>query len=128
MHRISEILSFSFGTFSGTKRPRSCDRQRSFYRRYPDAPAPLADPLVASLAKKYSKTPAQILLRFLIQRGISVIPKSSNPERIKENIDTFDFNISPDDMQSLKALDLGYRRFKVENLRHHKFYPFSSDF
>ncbi|XP_028967324.1 1,5-anhydro-D-fructose reductase [Galendromus occidentalis] len=104
------------------------------YKRWPtpcsnqNGPKPLENPVVASLALKYSKTPAQILLRFLIQRGISSIPKSSAAERIKENIDVFDFNIDPEDMRQLMALDLGYRRFCADNLREHKFYPFATEF
>ncbi len=55
------------------------------------------DPKLQSLAKKYEKTPAQIILRWIIQLGVSAIPKSSNPARIKENFDIFDFEISQED-------------------------------
>lgn len=47
----------------------------------------MADPLVLEIAKKYAKSPSQVLLRFLIQYGVAVIPKSINPERIKQNLD-----------------------------------------
>lgn len=55
------------------------------------------DPKLQSLAKKYEKTPAQIILRWIIQLGVSAIPKSSNPARIKENFNVFDFEISKED-------------------------------
>ena len=55
------------------------------------------DPKLQSLAKKYEKTPAQIILRWIIQLGVSAIPKSSNPARIKENFGIFDFEISSED-------------------------------
>lgn len=55
------------------------------------------DPKLQSLAKKYEKTPAQIILRWIIQLGVSAIPKSSNPARIKENFNVFDFEISQED-------------------------------
>lgn len=63
------------------------------------------EPTVTALAKKYKKTPAQILLRYNIQNGVVVIPKSVHEERIKENIDVFDFILSVDEMESLKKLD-----------------------
>ena len=63
------------------------------------------EPMVLSLAKKYRKTPAQVLLRFLTQKGIIVIPRSTKPEHIKENFDLFDFELSTDEMSQLSALD-----------------------
>lgn len=58
-----------------------------------------------SLAEKYRKTPAQILLRFLTQKDIIVIPRSTNPEHIRENFDLFDFELTTDEMAQLSALD-----------------------
>jgi diketogulonate reductase-like aldo/keto reductase len=55
------------------------------------------------LAKKYNKTPAQIILRWDIQLNVSPIPKSANPQRLKENFDIFDFSISEEDMQLLNS-------------------------
>ncbi|GLG92813.1 Aldo-keto reductase AKR2E4, partial [Gryllus bimaculatus] len=75
---------------------------------------PLTEPVVLNIAKKYKKSPAQVLLRHLIQRGIAVIPKSSNPKRIKENIDVFDFELTTDEMDDLNALDKG-RRARIFN-------------
>ena len=60
---------------------------------------------VKVLAEKYNKTPAQILLRFNIQNDVVVIPKSVHENRIKENIDVFDFSLTEDEMNSLKMLD-----------------------
>lgn len=64
-----------------------------------------SEPDVATLAQKYNKTPAQILLRFNIQNGVVVIPKSVHADRIKENIDIFDFSLSDDEMAALRLLD-----------------------
>jgi diketogulonate reductase-like aldo/keto reductase len=60
---------------------------------------------VQELAAKYKKTPAQIALRWGVQRNTIVIPKSSKVERLKENRDFFDFELSEGDMQSLKQVD-----------------------
>lgn len=63
------------------------------------------EPAVLALAEKYHKTPAQILLRFLTQKGIAVIPRSTQSEHIKENFDLFDFALTADEMALLCALD-----------------------
>jgi len=59
---------------------------------------------VVGVAEKYKKSPAQILIRWALQHGTVVIPKSSNKERIKENTEVFDFHISESDMQILNGL------------------------
>ncbi len=64
-----------------------------------------SEPAVLALAEKYGKTPAQVLLRFLTQKGVAVIPKSTKPEHIKENFDLFDFTLTADEMTRLSALD-----------------------
>lgn len=64
--------------------------------------------LMIKLSKKYKKTIAQIVLRWHMQKGIIPIPKSSNKNRIKENIDIFDFEISNEDMNLINSLDEGY--------------------
>ena len=58
-----------------------------------------------SLAEKYRKTPAQILLRFLTHKDIIVIPRITNPELIRENFDLFDFKLTTAEMAQLSALD-----------------------
>lgn len=63
------------------------------------------EPAVLALARKYGKTPAQILLRFLTQNGTAVIPRSTRPEHIRENFVLFDFTLTLDEMAQLAALD-----------------------
>ena len=60
---------------------------------------------LGSLAAKYRKSVAQVVLRWLIQRGVVVIPKSVRPERMAENIDVFDFHLAPEDMDLIATLD-----------------------
>lgn len=64
--------------------------------------------LMIDLSEKYKKTIAQIILRWHVQRGIIPIPKSSNEERIKENLSIFDFELSNDDMKTIDLLNEGY--------------------
>jgi D-xylose reductase len=70
----------------------------------------LLEPAVKAIAEGLGKTPAQVVLRWGIQRGTAVIPKSSRADRRVENLDLFDFALSKDDMQALNALDKS-RRF-----------------
>ena len=70
----------------------------------------LSEEAVVALAEKYGRTPAQVVLRWHIQVGNIVFPKSSNPGRIAENIDIFDFELADDDVATIEALDAGNRR------------------
>lgn len=63
------------------------------------------EPEVVALAKKYNKKPSQILLRFLTQKGIITIPRSTKPEHIRENFDIFDFSLTDDEIVKLTELD-----------------------
>lgn len=69
----------------------------------------LTQPVVRQIAEKLQRTPAQIVLRWGIQRGTAVIPKTSKPERLRENLELFDFALSSEDMQAISALDRGQR-------------------
>jgi diketogulonate reductase-like aldo/keto reductase len=61
--------------------------------------------VLSSIGKRYGKSVAQVTLRWLIQRGIVIIPKSTHKERISENLDVFDFELSAEDMQAIQLLD-----------------------
>ncbi len=69
----------------------------------------LEDERLVELAKKYSKTPAQILIRWSLQHNLVVIPKSSKKERIKENASVFDYNISDEDIVKLDSMNENFR-------------------
>jgi diketogulonate reductase-like aldo/keto reductase len=69
----------------------------------------VTEPVVQELAEKYAKTPAQIALRWDLQHKVVTIPKSSHPDRIAENAEIFDFQLSQADMDVLDALDEGRR-------------------
>ena len=87
-----------------------------YYNVVPEAWAPLGggrynpfeDEMLKGIAAKYNKSVGQVILRWDIQRGVVVIPKSTHVERIKENIDIFDFELNEEEMKQISSLDMGY--------------------
>jgi diketogulonate reductase-like aldo/keto reductase len=69
----------------------------------------LEDPVITDIANAHEKTPAQVMLRWGLQHGRSVIPKSTKPSRIAENINVFDFELSADELAAIDELDTGRR-------------------
>src|SRR3954447_9735066 len=69
----------------------------------------LQDPVIGGIAEAHGKSPAQVMLRWGLQHGRSVIPKSTKPHRISENIDVFDFELTADEMNAIDGLDTGRR-------------------
>jgi 2,5-diketo-D-gluconate reductase A len=69
------------------------------------------DPVLSEIATAHGKTVAQVVLRWLIQRGVVVIPKSVRPERMRENLDVFSFDLTDDQMTQIAAMDTGASLF-----------------
>lgn len=67
----------------------------------------LSNPIITEIAEKHGKNAGQVILRFENQEGIIVFPKSTKPERIKSNMDIFDFELTDDEMNAIRALDTG---------------------
>lgn len=65
-------------------------------------------PLLREIGRKYGKTPAQVALRWNIERGVAVIPRTIHKERMNENMDIFDFHLDDEDKEKIRAMDLGY--------------------
>src|SRR5213078_2949924 len=80
----------------------------TFYRDSGHSSA-LEDAVITGIARALGKTPAQVMLRWGLQHGRSVIPKSTKPSRIAENINVFDFELSADEMAAIDGLDTGRR-------------------
>ena len=69
----------------------------------------LGDPVITAIARRAAKTPAQVVLRWHLQRGDIVFPKSITPDRIRENIDVFDFELSAAEVKAISALNRNER-------------------
>lgn len=92
------------------------------------SPPLLEDELLTSIAKKHKKTTAQVALRFNVQKGVVVIPKSFNPQRIKENFDIFDFSLSEAEMKEIDGLNKNVRFVELLMWSDHPEYPFHDDY
>ena len=91
-----------------------------------EADSCLLCPAIIEPGKKYGKTPAQVTLRWALQRGTVVIPKSSKQERLVENISLFDFSLTTEEMQAISALNKNERYNdpgKYTEPAFHTFYP-----
>ncbi len=75
-----------------------------------DRDSALTNPVVTEIAARHGVSPAQLILRWGLQRGYSVLPKSTKSERLSENLDVLGFELSADEMEAMAALDQG-RRF-----------------
>jgi aldehyde reductase len=96
----------------------------------PDDPKLVEDPKLVDLGKKYNKTAAQVVLRWLVQRGIIAIPKSVHKHRLEENISIFDFELSQEDMDYVYTFDKGTegRALHLSWAADHPHYPFKDEF
>ncbi|RUS78815.1 hypothetical protein EGW08_013433 [Elysia chlorotica] len=84
----------------------------------------LSDPCIAKISERVRKTPAQVLLTFLMQRGMAVVPKSKTNDRIKENFDSTNWKLSKKDFDIIMGLDCGVKYFKFKNRTGHpEFFP-----
>uniref|UniRef100_F1L6R3 Prostaglandin F synthase 1 n=1 Tax=Ascaris suum TaxID=6253 RepID=F1L6R3_ASCSU len=121
LHTLCTSLNISVTAYA----PLGCPSKRGTG----DWPQEVAidDPTVVRLAQKYGKTPAQILLRHLTQRQIVVIPKSTNRERLRENFNIFDFEITAEDIDELNSIEPRRRLYTWAGagLETHPEYPFT---
>ncbi|RDL42437.1 putative D-xylose reductase [Venustampulla echinocandica] len=79
------------------------------WQKAKDTPVLFEHPVVTKIAEKHNRTPAQTLLRWSTQRGLGVIPKSNNPDRLKQNLEVTDFDLEQSEIDAITGLDRGLR-------------------
>ncbi|XP_074261227.1 aldo-keto reductase family 1 member C3-like isoform X2 [Saimiri boliviensis] len=84
-----------------------------------DNPVLLEDPVLNAIAEKHRRTPAQVALRYQLQRGVVVLVKSFTEKRIKENFQVFDFQLTPEDMKTIDGLNKNMSYFDHSLFSHH---------
>ncbi|XP_076795518.1 aldo-keto reductase family 1 member C18 isoform X2 [Arvicanthis niloticus] len=117
--KMNDIVLVAYGAL-GTQRYKHCINE--------DTPVLLDDPVLCAMAKKYKRTPALIALRYQLERGIVVLAKSFNEERIRENMQVFDFQLASDDMEILDGLDRNLRYFPANMFNAHPNFPFFDEY
>nr|XP_023029518.1 aldose reductase-like [Leptinotarsa decemlineata] len=90
----------------------------------PEDPKLLEDPRLKVVAEKNNRSPAQVLLRYEVQRGCITIPKSIDPWRIQHNFQIWDFNLDPEDMAAIDSMDCNFRFCPYADAFTHKYHPF----
>lgn len=102
----------------------------NYYEKDPEnTPKPaLDDARVLEIGKKYNKTPGQIILRYLVDIGTIPVPKSANPERLRQNIDIFDFKLTADEIKIMDGFNTGQRTVPFALCASHKYYPFAIEY
>jgi len=94
----------------------------------PTDPKLVEDPKLVALAKKYGKSPAQLILRWNAQRGVIIIPKTVSKSRLVENMSIYDFELSKADMELINGFDCNGRACHLEWAKDHKYWPFNTPF
>ncbi|XP_017912805.1 PREDICTED: dihydrodiol dehydrogenase 3 [Capra hircus] len=102
--------------------------QRTFQWVNPNLPFLLEEPVLSAIAKKHKQTPALVALRYQIQRGVVVLAKSYNRKRIKENIQVFDFELTPEEMKAIEGLNSNIRYYDLQHFVDHPEYPYSEEY
>ncbi|XP_069807221.1 rho crystallin-like [Dendropsophus ebraccatus] len=91
-------------------------------------PVLLEDPVLASVAAKYNRSPAEVAMRFVLQKGIVVLAKSFSVARLKQNLGVFDFELKPEDMETLEGLNKNLHYGAFKEMKQHPEYPFHEEY
>eukprot|EP01060_Flectonema_neradi_P011923 TRINITY_DN1886_c0_g1_i4.p1 TRINITY_DN1886_c0_g1~~TRINITY_DN1886_c0_g1_i4.p1 ORF type:complete len:365 (+),score=70.46 TRINITY_DN1886_c0_g1_i4:57-1151(+) len=104
----------------------SSDRP-SCYRKDNDPPSVMENPVVTGIAAELGRTPAQVIIRWHVQRGVSCVPKSITPSRVEANYKVWDFELSREHMDKMSELNIGWHFLLWEDTSMHPNYPFRDE-
>lgn len=88
----------------------------------------LDEPIVKNISSKHNKTPAQVLIRYQLDRNVTVIPKSTDKSRLLENFRVFDFRLDQEDIELLNSLNKNFRFSAASHAKNHTYFPFNEPF
>ncbi|XP_075826409.1 aldo-keto reductase family 1 member C13-like [Microtus pennsylvanicus] len=117
--KSKDIVLVAYGAL-GTQRYKEWVDQNS--------PVLLHDPVLCDVAKKNNRSPALIALRYLLQRGVVPLAQSFKENEMKENLQVFEFQLSPEDMKTLDGLNKNFRYISTESFSDHPEYPYSEEY
>ncbi|XP_004588542.2 aldo-keto reductase family 1 member C15-like [Ochotona princeps] len=117
--KSKDIVLVAFSALGSQRDPTWIDQ---------NSPYLLEDPVLNAIAKKHNRTPAQVSLRYLVQRGVVVLAKSFNEKRIKENTQIFEFELTAEDMKELDGLHKSFRYSRFLFCITHPEYPFADEY
>ncbi|KAJ1166577.1 hypothetical protein NDU88_006976 [Pleurodeles waltl] len=92
------------------------------------SPVLLDDPVLLKIGQKYKKSSAQVAMRYILQQGVVALAKSFTPERIRQNIQLFDFHLAPEDMEAIDALNKDMRYVHMKSISDHPEFPFNDEY
>lgn len=123
------IILTAYSPFGGNPVPVNLDIKGKEFEPSKIQTSLFNHPVITSIAKKYNKTPTHVLLKFNTQRGMTVIPKTTRRDRLMDNLNIFDFELTKEELEAILELD-GLVKNPVKNfwksLENHKYYPFHS--
>ncbi|XP_060228934.1 prostaglandin-E(2) 9-reductase-like isoform X2 [Meriones unguiculatus] len=114
-----DIVLVAYGAL-GSQRPKAWVDQK--------APFLLKDPVLCAMAKKHNRSPAQIALRYQVQRGVVALAQSYEENEMKENIQALEFQLPSEDMEVLNGLNRNFRYFPANIAAEHPNFPFSDEY
>ncbi|XP_045385665.1 aldo-keto reductase family 1 member C15-like isoform X2 [Lemur catta] len=117
--KSKDIVLVAYSALGSTRDPKWVDS---------DSPHLLEEPVLKAIAKNHDRSPAQVALRYQLQRGVVVLARSFGEKRIKENFQVFDFELTPEDMKAIDGLNRNFRYAKFDFVAHHSYYPFLEEY
>ncbi|XP_069084078.1 prostaglandin F synthase 1-like isoform X2 [Pleurodeles waltl] len=128
-HGITMVCYSVLGTYDAShwKSPLLLSPEEAALDRDVNNPTLLKDPILLAIAGRHKKQPAQIAIRYILQRGMVPLVKSFTLKNIKSNLQVFDFELTAEDMDTLDGLNRNFRYWTLDSFKQHPEYPFNDE-